>query len=54
MTRETKSPKGKVKVVSVSLTPEVAAKLERYCERNERGKSWVVEKLVTLYLDKLQ
>jgi len=54
MTRETKSPKGKVKVVSVSLTPEAATKLEKYCERNERGKSWVVDKLIMLFLEKLQ
>jgi len=46
MTRKTKSPKGKVKIVSVSLTPEAAAKLQRYCERHQRPRSWVVESLI--------
>ena len=46
MTRETKSSKGKVKVISISLTPEALAKLEAYCEKHDRGASWVVDKLV--------
>ncbi len=54
MTRPTKSPKGPVVKLSVSLSPEAAAKLARYCEHNERGNSWVFEKLITLYLEKLQ
>jgi len=54
MTRETKSPKGKVKVVSVSLTPEAVTKLEKFCEKNDRGKSWAVDKLIMLHLEKLQ
>jgi hypothetical protein len=53
MTRPTKSLKGKVKIVSVSLMPETAAKLEKYCRTHERGRSWVVEKLINLYLEKL-
>jgi hypothetical protein len=53
MTRPTKSTKGPVVKLSVSVSPEAAAKLEKYCQRNERGKSWVFEKLITLFLDKL-
>jgi hypothetical protein len=51
MTRRTKSPKGKVVIVSVSLSPEAAAKLAKYCERHQRPRSWVVE---TLIKEKLQ
>lgn len=54
MTRPTRSPKGAVKKYSVSLSPEASAKLEKYCEKNERPYSWVMDKLVTLYLEKLQ
>ncbi len=46
MTRKTKSPKGKVKIVAVSLSPDAAAKLDKYCQRHERPRSWVVEKLI--------
>jgi predicted DNA-binding protein len=54
MTRTTKSPKGKVVVTSVSLSPEASAKLEAYCQKHERPRSWVVEKLIEKYLEKLQ
>ena len=53
MVKTARSPKGKVKVLSVSLSPEAVAKLERYCQKHERPRSWVFEKLVTLYLEKL-
>ena len=53
MTRPTKSTKGPVVKLSVSVSPEAAAKLEKYCQSKERGKSWVFEKLITLFLDKL-
>jgi predicted transcriptional regulator len=46
MTRKTTSPKGKVKIVTVSLSPEAAAKLDKYCKSHERPKSWVVDKLI--------
>jgi len=54
MTRPTKSTKGPVEKFSVSISPEAAAKLDKFCKRNERGKSWVVEKLIISYLDKLE
>jgi predicted transcriptional regulator len=54
MTRKTKSPKGKVVIVSVSLSPEAAAKLAKYCERHQRPRSWVVEKALQAYLTKLE
>lgn len=53
MTRKSKSPKGFVERYSVSLSPEASAKLNAYCKRSERGPSWVVDKLITLYLEKL-
>lgn len=37
----------------VSLPPEVAKKLDAYCERKERPRSWVIEKLITSYLEKM-
>jgi predicted DNA-binding protein len=54
MTRPTKSAKGPVVKLSVSISPEAAAKLEAFCKRNERGKSWVLEKLITDHLDKME
>lgn len=53
MVRTTKSPKGPVQRFTVSISPETAAKLERYCEENDRPRSWVLDKLVGLYVDKL-
>ena len=46
--------KGPVVRLSISISPEAAAKLEKFCQRNERGRSWVFEKLIELYLDKLE
>jgi hypothetical protein len=54
MTRPTKSKSGeKVVKLSVSITPESAAKLEAYCKAKDRGASWVVDKLIARYLGKL-
>jgi predicted transcriptional regulator len=53
MTRKPRSPKGVVERFTVSLSPEAAAKLEAYCQKNERPRSWVVEKLITFYLEKM-
>jgi hypothetical protein len=53
MTRKSKSPKGLVERYSVSLSPEASTKLDAYCKRRDRGPSWVFEKLVVLYLEKL-
>ena len=38
---------------SISLAPEVAAKLAAYCEKRGCTKTWAVEKLITRYLEKL-
>ena len=54
MTRTPKSELGKVSKFCVSLSPEATAKLEGFCQKYERPRSWVLEKLVTLYLDKLE
>lgn len=53
MARTTRSPKGATQKFSISLSPETAAKLERYCKKRERQRSWVIEKLVSVYLEKL-
>ena len=47
MTRKPKSSEGLVERFSISLPPEVAAKLKAYCKKHERKYSWVVEKLIT-------
>lgn len=52
MTRTPKSPLGKVSKFNVSLSPETAARLQAYCQKNERPRSWVVEKAVAAYLKK--
>ena len=53
MVRPTKSPKGAAVKISVSISPESAAKLEAYCKKNDRGASWVVDKLIARYVEKL-
>lgn len=39
--------------LSVTVSPESAAKLQRYCKKNDRGASWVVDKLIARYVEKL-
>ena len=53
MTRSTKNPEGPVTRLSVSVSPEIAAKLDAYCEKKERPRSWVIEKLIARYLEKM-
>jgi len=54
MTRTARSPKGTVNKVCISLSPEATEKLERFCRKHDRPRSWVLTKLVDLYLDKLE
>jgi predicted transcriptional regulator len=54
MTRTPRSKLGVVDKISVSLSPETAARLETYCQKNERPRSWVVEKALRAYLTKLE
>jgi len=53
MVRPTKSKQGTATKISVSISPESAAKLEAYCKKNDRGPSWVVDKLIARYMEKL-
>jgi predicted transcriptional regulator len=53
MTRTPRSPKGLVQRFTVSLSPETTARLEAYCRKHDRPRSWVVEKLIARYLEKL-
>jgi metal-responsive CopG/Arc/MetJ family transcriptional regulator len=53
MTKPTKSKAGPVVRFSVSLVPEVAAKLDAYCQKRGCPKSWAIEKLITRYLEKM-
>jgi predicted transcriptional regulator len=53
MVRPTKSPKGVAVKISVSISPDSAAKLDAYCTKRDRGPSWVVDKLIARYLGKL-
>lgn len=54
MTQKPRSPKGTVNKVCVSLSPEATAKLEAFCRKHDRPRSWALNKLVELYLDKLE
>lgn len=54
MTRTPRSTLGTVSKLSVSISPETAGRLIAYCERNERPRSWVVEKALQAYLTKLE
>jgi hypothetical protein len=53
MSKPTRSKAGPVVRFSVSLAPDVAAKLAAYCEKRGCPKTWVIEKLITRYLEKL-
>jgi len=48
-----KSKAGAAVKLSVSVSPESAVKLDAYCKKNDRGPSWVVDKLIARYLSKL-
>jgi hypothetical protein len=54
MVRPTKSPKGAAVKFAVSVSPESSAKLEAYCRKNDRPRSWVIDKLIARYLEKLR
>ena len=54
MVRPIRSPKGVAVKFTVSVSPESWAKLEAYCQKNERPRSWVVEKALQAYLTKLE
>jgi predicted transcriptional regulator len=54
MTRSPRSELGRVFKCNVSLSPETATRLEAYCQKNERPRSWVVEKALQVYLSKLE
>ena len=51
--RPTKSKTGPVVKLSVTVSPESGAKLAAYCKKNDRAASWVVDKLIALYVGKL-
>ena len=53
MVRPTKSKTGPVVKLSVTVSPESGAKLAAYCKKNDRAASWVVDKLIALYVGKL-
>lgn len=53
MVRPRNSELGAAVKISVSISPESAAKLERYCEKKDRQRSWVIDKLIARYVDKL-
>jgi len=52
MTQKPRSPKGTVTKFCISLSPETTARLATYCQKNERPRSWVVEKALQAYLTK--
>jgi predicted transcriptional regulator len=54
MTRKPKSKLGRVFKCNVSISPETAARLEAYCRKHERPRSWVVEKALKAHLTRLE
>jgi predicted transcriptional regulator len=52
MTRGPRSPLGTVNKFNISLSPETFAKLETYCRKNERPRSWVIEKALAAFFKK--
>lgn len=37
--------------VNVTITQDLLARLEKYCEDEERAKSWVIQKALEAWLD---
>ena len=52
MTRTPKSKLGTVSKFCVSLSPETTARLEAYCRKEDRSRSWAIEKALQAYLTK--
>ena len=53
MVRPTKSLKGVAVKFTVSVSPESWEKLEAYCRKNDRPRSWVIDKLIARFLARL-
>ena len=53
MARPMKSKAGPAVKLSITVSPECAAKLDSYCKKNDRAVSWVIDKLLALYIGKL-
>jgi predicted transcriptional regulator len=53
MVRPTNSPKGVTVKWSITVSPESAAKMETYCDKKDRQRSWVIDQLIARYLEKL-
>lgn len=48
---ESKRPQYKLyQKVNVTIDPETFARLEQYCEDNERARSWVIQKALADWL----
>ena len=52
MTRTPRSKLGTVSKFCVSLSPETTARLEAYCRKEDRSRSWAIEKALQAYLTK--
>ncbi len=37
---------------NITLPPEIAKRLGKYCEEDERAKSWVISKALDMWLEK--
>lgn len=45
-------PEGKYKRLYLTLSPDIDARLDKFCNDEERAKSWVVRKALDDYLSK--
>lgn len=36
--------------INITLPPEIAERLKKYCEEDERAKSWVISKALDMWL----
>lgn len=52
MTRQPRSPKGTVTKFCISLSPETTARLDAHCRKEERPRSWAIDKALQAYLTK--
>ncbi len=37
--------------INITLPPETAERLKKYCEEDERAKSWVINKALMMWLE---
>ena len=45
-----KQTKQKIKIISAVIPDEIYKKLEKYAQKNDRSKSWIIKKAINNFL----